>query len=88
MAKGEKDTAENRKEEVASLKSSLQPINEKLIATEKILHDELIKLPNLPHSSVPFGKTPEENVVVREGGNKPELFPGAVPHWDLAKNMI
>jgi seryl-tRNA synthetase len=85
MAKGEKDAAEKRKEEVASLKSSLQPINTKLAEIEKTLQDEIIKLPNLPHTSVPAGKTPEENVVVREGGNKPQLIPRAVPHWDLAK---
>lgn len=85
MAKGDKDEAEQKKENVATLKSSLQQINEKLIATEKILHDEIIKLPNLPHTSVPAGKTPEENILVREGGKKPELFSWAVPHWDLAK---
>jgi seryl-tRNA synthetase len=49
------------------------------------LHDELIKLPNLPHTSVPAGKTPEENIVVREGGLKRPLLIGAIPHWDLAK---
>ncbi|MEJ7673025.1 MAG: hypothetical protein WKF59_10005 [Chitinophagaceae bacterium] len=85
MAKGNKEEAEKKKAEVASLKSCLQPINTNLAAVEKTLHDELIKLPNLPHNSVPAGKTPEENVVVRNGGSKAELFSGAVPHWDLAK---
>lgn len=85
MAKGDKDAAEKKKEDVALLKSSLQPINTKLSEVEKKLHDELIQLPNLPHASVPTGKTPEENVLVREGGNKPHLFSGAIPHWDLAK---
>jgi len=85
MAKGNKEEAEKKKAEVASLKSSLHPINTTLAAVEKKLHDELIKLPNLPHNSVPAGKTPEENVVVRNGGSKAELFSGAVPHWDLAK---
>ncbi len=85
MAKGEKAEAEKRKEDVAALKISLQPTNAKLAEIEKILHDEIIKLPNLPHTSVPAGKTPEENITVREGGTKPALFSGAVPHWDLAK---
>ncbi len=85
MGKGEKGEAEKRKEDVAALKILLQPITSKLAEIEKTLHDEIIKLPNLPHTSVPEGKTPEENVVVREGGTKPELFSGAVPHWDLAK---
>ncbi len=85
MAKGEKEKAEEKKIEVSTLKNFLQPVNEKLVAVEKNLHDDLIKLPNLPHASVPEGKTPEENEVVREGGKKPQLEKGAVPHWDLAK---
>ena len=45
----------------------------------------MLLLPNLPSDKVPPGKTPEDNEVVRMGGSKPELFAGAVPHWDLAK---
>ncbi len=71
MGKGQKEDAEARKAEVASLKSLLQPITEQLAETEKKLQDELVKLPNLPSERVPPGKTPEDNVVVREGGNKP-----------------
>jgi seryl-tRNA synthetase len=85
MAQGQKEEAEARKSEVASLKEKLQPANEELIATEKALHDVLIKLPNLPAASVPPGKTPEENVEIRKGGTVPALYAGAVPHWDLAK---
>jgi len=85
MAKGNKEEAENKKKEVAALKSTLQPITEKLGAIEKQLHDELLKLPNLPSNKVPPGKTPAENVVVKEGGHKPVLAPGALSHWDLIK---
>ena len=85
MASGKKDLAENKKLEVGNLKSALQPISENLSVIEKNLYDELIKLPNLPHASVPKGKTPEENEVVREGGQKPVLDQEALPHWELAK---
>src|SRR5258706_4667449 len=85
MASGEKMSAEEKKMEVAALKLSLHAVNERLSTVEKELQDDLVKLPNLPHSSVPIGKSPEDNIVVREGGNKPELFQGAIPHWDLAK---
>ncbi|MEQ1675500.1 MAG: serine--tRNA ligase [Chitinophagaceae bacterium] len=85
MAKGQKDEAEVKKQEVAILKSTLQPISEKLAAVEKQLQDELVKLPNLPSDQVPIGKTPADNVVVREGGIKPQLPAGSVPHWDLIK---
>ena len=85
MAKGETRLAEEKKLEVVSLKSFLQPVSEKLVSVEEELHDSLIKLPNLPHTSVPEGKTPEENQIVREGGQKPALSKDAVPHWELAK---
>lgn len=85
MGKGEKGLAEEKKEEVSKNKSALQQLNEQLGAAEKQLQDELVKLPNLPHSTVPKGKTPEENEVVRAGGNKPVLPETAVPHWELIK---
>lgn len=90
MAKGQKAEAETKKLEVATLKSSLQPIADRLAVVEQQLNDTLVKLPNLPSARVPRGKTPEENVIVREGGQKPALHDGAVPHWDLAKkyNLI
>jgi seryl-tRNA synthetase len=85
MAKGQKDEAEKKKQEVAALKLTLQPISEKLGEIEKQLQDELIKLPNLPSDKVPPGKTPADNIVVKEGGIKPQLSKDAVPHWDLIK---
>ncbi len=59
----------------------------KIELDEKIKQFEgiLIKLPNLPHTSVPKGKTPEENEVVKEAGAKPTLSAKAVPHWELIK---
>src|SRR5689334_12070862 len=85
MAKGEKDAAEKKKQEVATLKTSLQPIADKLAETEKKQNEKLILLPNLPSAKVPAGKTPADNVTVKEGGKKPALSAGSVPHWDLIK---
>jgi len=85
MAKGEKEKAEAIKQTVPSLKTSLQPINDQLSETEKQLQNELVKLPNLPSEKVPAGRTPEDNVMIREGGNKPSLPKDALPHWELAK---
>lgn len=85
MAKGQKEEAETKKQEVSNLKATLQPITEKLSVVEKQLNDELVKLPNLPAAQVPVGKTPADNVVVREGGKKPSLPAGSVPHWDLIR---
>ena len=85
MAKGQKAEAENKKQDVATLKSSLQPISDRLAIVEKQLQDVLVKLPNLPSDKVPPGKTPADNIVVRAGGNEPTLSKDAIPHWDLIK---
>ncbi|MBS1574524.1 MAG: serine--tRNA ligase, partial [Bacteroidetes bacterium] len=85
MGKGQKEEAETKKQEVTALKNSLQPITDKLAEVEKRLQDTLVILPNLPSEKVPVGKTPADNVVVREGGKKPNLPAGSVPHWDLIK---
>ena len=88
MAKGNKDEAEAKKKEVAELKSKQGQDN--LSETEKKIESLLYQIPNLPSEKVPKGKTPEDNVVVREGGMKPKLPADAVPHWDLVNkyNLI
>ncbi len=85
MGKGEKEAAEARKQEVGANKSALQNLSAQLAEAEKQLQDLVILLPNLPHVSVPKGKTPEDNEVVKEGGIKPALPASAVPHWELIK---
>lgn len=85
MRAGKKAEAENKKSEVAALKQKLQPIQEELQQTGQKLNDLLIKLPNLPHQSVPKGASSEANEVVREGGVKPGFSDKALPHWELAR---
>lgn len=85
MAQGNKEGAEALKLDVASWKATLEPLKEQMASVEKELQDTIVILPNLPSPQVPEGRTPEENVVVREGGVKPQLPEKAVPHWDLIK---
>lgn len=84
MKDGKKSEAEAAKGEVASLKEQSKELEEKLNSTVKQMNDLLVLLPNLPHDSVPKGKIAEDNVIVREGGNVPQLDE-SVPHWELAK---
>jgi seryl-tRNA synthetase len=97
MAKAKKDgdkeleaLAEEKKQEVATLKTAQAPIATQLAAVEEELNAAVIRLPNLPAAAVPRGSTPEDNVKIRESGNKPNLPAGALAHWDLAKkyNLI
>jgi seryl-tRNA synthetase len=85
MSNGKKEEAEAKKKDVENLKIKLEPVQQQLDVAEKKLTDLILRLPNLPSEKVPPGKIPEENEVVKMGGSKPELFAGAVPHWELAK---
>ncbi len=84
MSKGEKQEADTLKEMVTLHKEQAKDIAQRLSAMETEAQDMIIRLPNLPHSSVPFGKTPEENEIVRAGGTMPELGAHNMPHWELA----
>ena len=84
MAKGDKEGAELLKEKVGLHKEQAKDIAQKLGDLETELQDMLVRLPNLPHSSVPAGKTPEENELVRQYGVMPDLSAQKLPHWELA----
>lgn len=84
MMAGQKEKAETVKKDVATFKAAITSANEKLRDTENELEETLVLLPNLPHASVPRGKSAEENEVVRSGGVKPQLTSSALPHWELA----
>jgi seryl-tRNA synthetase len=83
MAEGKKDEAEKLKSEVAGYKLQVNSLNEKMNVIEKSLHDQLVQLPNIPNEKVPRGNSPEENEVVRKGGEVPVLPTNAIPHWEL-----
>ena len=85
MKAGKKEEAETAKAETGALKVRSKELEESLKFLESDLYEVLVTLPNLPHSSVPAGKTPEENEVILEHGIIPTLPEGSVPHWDLIK---
>jgi seryl-tRNA synthetase len=86
MKAGKKDEAEKIKSRTTELRESSKVLQDKLVTSETELQNLLVRLPNLPHSSVPEGKTPEENVTVFSWGEIPKLGDKALPHWDLIKN--
>lgn len=85
MGKGNKEAAELKKSEVAKRKEELTHQKQALALLEENFTKDLLTLPNLPHQSVPAGKTPDDNEVVRTGGTVPELAQGSLPHWELIK---
>jgi seryl-tRNA synthetase len=83
MGKGDKPAAEVLKLKVAEWKQTLEPLKTQMTLIEQQLNDALVQLPNLPAEEVPEGKTPEENLTIRNGGTIPVLHSKAVPHWEL-----
>ncbi|MDR3134268.1 MAG: serine--tRNA ligase [Prevotellaceae bacterium] len=84
MQQGNKEAAEAAKQQTAALKEQSKTLEQQLAETEEKLQGLLVLLPNLPAEQVPAGCTAEDNVIVREGGEKPAL-PQKLPHWELAK---
>ena len=87
IKEGRKTDADAARERTYSLKEEIKGLIEKLSRFENELKDEIIKLPNLPHESVPAGFGAENNVKVREGGLMPVLPDSALPHWVLIKKF-
>lgn len=85
MQQGKKDEANAAKAETGELKAKSKVLEENLKIIEANLFDVLVTFPNLPHTSVPVGKTADENEVVLENGIIPVLDEGSVPHWELIK---
>ena len=85
MAAKRIEEANAAKQQTADLKERSKQLSAELTQLEQDQKQLLMQVPNLPHSSVPNGKTAADNVVVRQGGIVPTLCEGALPHWDLAK---
>lgn len=80
---GKASEAENLKQRNTTIKDRAKVLAEQLENTKNQLQSRLVEIPNLPHLSVPRGRTPNENLRVQEEGSMPDLPANAVPHWDL-----
>ena len=82
---GKADEANQVKAQTATLKEQSKELSVQLDSIEKDITELLLTIPNLPNADVPEGRTAEDNVVVRTGGNLEDLPKDALPHWELAK---
>ncbi len=84
MQSGQRDQAEVVKAEVASMKARSKEIEVLMEESSQKQNSLLVLLPNLPAAIVPQGKSAEDNVVVRMGGEMPQMSQDALPHWEIA----
>ena len=83
MKGGKKEEAEIQKAKTVELKQKEKQLDEALKGIETEIQNLLVQVPNTPNTTVPLGKTPEDNTVVFEHGAKPTLPQDSVPHWEL-----
>lgn len=82
---GKASEANELKTKTANLKSDAKTLNEEMTQAQEDLQNLLYEVPNIPHSSVPAGKSDEDNEEIKRAGQIPELHSEALPHWELAK---
>jgi len=85
MKEGKREEAEVIKSRTAELKGLNKELGEQLNAYQEQLKQALYNIPNIPHDSVPVGKSDEDNEEIDRFGDFPQLYDGAQPHWDLIK---
>ena len=82
---GKAEEANALKAQIAQIKEESKALSEKQESLEKEITEILLTIPNLPNNDVPEGRTAEDNVVEKTGGNLENLPEDALPHWELAK---
>ncbi len=85
LKSGQTQATEAAKAETGDLKLLSKGLAEDLAIIEQDLQNVLVTIPNIPHSSVPAGRSADDNEVVLEWGDKPVLPATAQPHWELIK---
>jgi seryl-tRNA synthetase len=85
MKEGKKTEAEAAKNQTYSLKEEIKTLTDKLGPIDTELRNEIVRLPNIPHESVPPGHGADDNVEVKNGGKMPVIAANALPHWDLIR---
>jgi seryl-tRNA synthetase len=71
-------------QEMKAVSAEVKAREEALKPVEAGWHAAMLELPNIPHASVPEGKTPEQNVVHATHGEVAATSPHALPHWEIS----
>jgi seryl-tRNA synthetase len=73
--------------ETKALREQIQQQEKKAAELEARLQDILAGIPNIPHASVPVGKSAADNVEVRRWGTPPQFDFTPKPHWELGEQL-
>jgi seryl-tRNA synthetase len=86
LRKAGEDTSA-RQQEVREIGTRVTALDEQVKALDESFRELLAGIPNLPHESVPAGKSAEDNVEVRRSGEPPKFDFAPKAHWDLGPEL-
>lgn len=87
---GRKRSGENADELIQEMKvvgDRIKELDDEIRVLDESLQQVLLSIPNMPHASVPVGRTEEENVEVRRIGDIPTFDFEVKPHWEVAQEL-
>lgn len=85
--KRQKQDATEIIQEMRTVSTKIKEMDEEVRQLEDQIQDILIRIPNVPHESVPIGKDETANVEVKRQGELPEMDFQPVPHWEIGEKL-
>ena len=85
--KKNKEDASDLIDRMSIVSTRIKKLDESLKEIENDLHDLMMIIPNIPHETVVYGSSSEDNPVVRTWGEKPEFDFEPRPHWETGESL-
>ena len=73
--------------ETKALREQVEELGKAAEEYEVRLQQILVGIPNIPHASVPVGKSADDNVEVRRWGTPPTFDFAPKPHWEIGEQL-
>jgi seryl-tRNA synthetase len=72
---------------MSEVSDRIKDMDESLKIIEEDLHNIIMVIPNMPHESVTYGTSSEDNPVIRVWGEKPQFDFTPKPHWEIGEDL-
>ena len=84
---GKREEAEKLKEQVEGKNKKIERLEKDLKEVELRFQDILLRIPNIPHPSVPIGEDENDNVEIRRWGEPRKFDFEPLPHWEIGEKL-
>ncbi|MDQ1278213.1 MAG: seryl-tRNA synthetase, partial [Thermodesulfobacteriota bacterium] len=85
--KKKKEDASEQIVRMGEVSARINGLDDELKKVEEELNAMVMVIPNLPHESVAYGTSSEDNPVIRVWGEKPQFSFTPKPHWDIGEDL-